>query len=65
MEKTQYGFILKFWVNISSAYSLIFEDLDTKVMFFLKINGKTKYIFQKNPVGLCCQREKFSVVLHI
>ena len=45
MEKTQYGFILKFWVNISSAYSLIFEDLDTKVMFFLKINGKTKYIF--------------------
>lgn len=41
-QKTQYGFILKFWVNISSMYSLIFEDSDTKVMFFLKTNRKGK-----------------------
>jgi len=37
-EKLNMVLFLKFCVNISSMYSLIFEDSGTKVMFFLKTN---------------------------
>ncbi len=50
MIKTQYGFILKFWVNISRVYSLIFEDSGTKVMFFLKTKEKNESFSEKIPL---------------